>query len=292
MVPAMFETEIPARETVTEKVRVRSSEIEPGEFSVPEVLITYHYPDSQGRDIPVEVRSRVPVRRELTLQALDEPITVDGELTEAAWESATPLPLEFWTSSQYQVEADPAPQVSVLYDGDAVFLSVAATDNEHALFPEGPGSRVLSDGISISAGPEKGAAKEFLFQIFDPDGRLYERPAGGRDWTEVKDEAAGARVAPGDAPGTARGDAPGDARGVAPQTAPQTAPQIAVVEDGPAYRLEARIPAELLFGSENPAGHTYRFNVSLYDNDANPYPLVRRWTAGDRDEWGTLVVKE
>ncbi|MFO8007739.1 MAG: metallophosphoesterase, partial [Candidatus Brocadiia bacterium] len=250
-----------ARERVA--MELHCPALEPSELTVPELEIEYEYVDSRGRSVPIVLRRRVPLRRQVQVTMGAPAVSVDGRGREPAWADAPVLSTARWETSPYE-SAESGPRFHLLATRAGLYLWVDSPDQKVSTFQNG---RMLSDAVFISAMADlasrtdlEAAPTIILYPSPDTgDGQAVQAPWDER--SPLGMEVEGVYVA-------SRRSAAGG------------------------WQCEAFIPWRLLLAGPPETPAELAFNVGAWDNDGELFTELHSWApTGDASRWGRLVLQ-
>ncbi|MHC5035363.1 MAG: hypothetical protein ACYTFZ_10035, partial [Planctomycetota bacterium] len=243
---------------------IHAPRVSSGGPAAPEVEIQYTYEDSKGRTIPIVLRRRVPLRREVKA-ALGRPaISVDGRADEAAWQRAPALTTAVWQTSPYET-GEPGPFFRIIPTVAGVYLYAESMDEHISDFR---GERMLSDALFVGAvsspGDYAGAdlAKLPVVVVYPfEQGRARAVQAFWDARRPVGFEVSGVHVA------TVR------------------------KANGKGWRCEGFVPWDALLVEAVQPGQDVRFNVGAWDNDGSLFTELHSWApTSSAALWGRLKL--
>ncbi len=245
------------------EIDVQCPALDPAELTVPELEIEYEYLDSRNRAVPVVLRRRVALRRQVRVELGAPAISVDGRGKEAAWTEAPVLTSARWKASPYESE-EPGPRFHLLATKAGLYLLADSPDQDVSTFQDG---RMLSDAVFVGALADLASRSDLEAALTVV---LYPSPAtgGGRAVQAPWDEGNPLGM---------------EVEGV--YVASRRA------EDG-GWQCEAFIPWHLLLADppEIPGG--LAFNVGAWDNDGELFTELHSWApTSDASQWGRLVLE-
>jgi hypothetical protein len=230
----------------------------------PEVEIQYTYEDSKGRSIPIVLRRRVPLTREVEA-ALGRPaISVDGRADEEAWRGAPALNTAVWETSPYET-GEPGPLFRIIPTAAGVYLYAESMDEHISDFR---GERMLSDALFVGAmsSPADYAGADLTklpVVVVYPFGQGHAK-AVQAFWDArrpVGFEVSGVHVA------TVR------------------------KANGKGWRCEGFVPWDALLVEAVRPGQDVYFNVGAWDNDGSLFTELHSWApTSSAALWGRLKL--
>ncbi len=246
------------------RITARCARKNAGDVAVPEVEFVYRYTDSKGRQVPIVLRRRIPLKRTVSLEMGRPGIELDGEPEEAAWKDAAVLTTRRWRVSPYETD-EPGPTFRLLATAAGVFLYADSQDDAVSDFR---GDRMLSDAVFLGAyGTQPEVTPPDLLHapiiVIYP----FSRPMQAE---------------------TAFWDAR-DPRGVGAQGVHAAMER---KNGNRGWALEAFVPWDDLLAQHTPPGDEVFLNVGAWDNDGELFTELYSWApTHDAANWGRAELK-
>lgn len=224
-------------------------------ISPPEIEFEYNYIDSYGRNVPVILRRRVPLRDQFTTLMAKEMVNLDGQRTENIWEEVLPIFLHTWSYSVYE-KGDKPPKLLLAADDESLYFFAEIMDDSYSYINWT--ENILSDAIIFSSILD-GEFRNIVIFPFDNEKTVYiaqDNILKSRNKVPVE--------------------------GVLYECKPD--------QTTGCYYCEGKIPLSLLFAHKLQGD--FPFNVTVIDNDLDAFIYVKSWTYYDDPQyWGVLRWK-